>query len=364
MNPKLAVIPLLCLVLVPTAWRSMAQVLVAPFILYAFWLIRLWGARIPVSVLGLAVAGVVIGGIAQFSHVALKPGAFVVAGVSEGDLYRDAKINRDRMRRLVSEGDGRSSVGLYAGVVGDQAAARRVLSASPSLGGVVWGTPRWMTVTLRQHEPFSLAALPRDSAASDLLAEARVPDLLLATSFPALSLSHGHERGTLSFIARLIPVWRDLPEVLLGRSTDLSAYQTKLLDLSRMQARWTSRAHIGAALWLMGTVSLVEALRGSDIDQGELRCALRNFSSALEQFRPEDNPELEGAIRVNMGVALLALARVDPDPLKARLAGVRQFGRVARLRKKGIEVGAIAVHNHRVLSAGRKIKRNRNVRGG
>lgn len=342
----------LCFAFIPPSIKGKAQLLAVPFILFLAARIRIFEVRIPRIVLFVTALGTGIGAIVQFSHVSLASGAFVVSTVSDEDLRQESKIYRDRLRRhVVAEGE--SLVGLYHGVIRDAASAQRVVERNKSLAGVIWGSPRWVSLALRQYEPVALSLFSPDSVAREMLAAASVPDLLLTRSVPFVGMSHGHESGTISFLAQIVSVWRLVPEM-----TSVGAlsgdFEGRLEALSRMQARWTSRSHVALPLWLSGTVHLIRAIESPTLQSGELECALNSFRDGLKLFRTHDNPPLEMAVRNNYAVALLVQARRDGDSPKVVKKALRQFASAMKLRKLNPQMGSVVAQNYIGLMQTRK----------
>jgi hypothetical protein len=336
----------------PLSMKGTLQLLMLPCLLLVAYRVRIFEQCVPRTVVGVAALGAAIGAVFQFSHLTLASGAFVVSTVSDEDLRQQTKIYRDRLRRSLGDG-GESLIGIEQGTIRDSSAARLALEKSSSLAGVIWGTPRWMSVELRQYNPLPLSSFPQQSVAQEALIVRGVPDLLLIRSVPSIGMSHGHERGTIHFLSEVIKAWRLVP-TMTALGTNSGEFEGKLEAVARMQARWTSRAHIALPLWLAGTVHLIRATEGSSIQKGELTCAITQFREALAQFRTHDNPALEMSVRNNYAIALLVQSHYEQDPRKLRKKAFRQLVTAIKLRKNDPKAGAIVAINYLGLTHAQK----------
>lgn len=330
--------------LVPLSTKGTAQLVALPFLLLAACRVRIVGQCVPRTVVIGAALGATIGAVFQFSHVTLASGAFVVSTVSDADLRQQTKIYRDRLRRGLGAG-GESLVGIDHRVIRDSSGARLTLEKSASLAGVIWGSPRWMSVELRQYHPIPLSSFPLKSVAQDMLAVQAIPELLVIRSVPSIGMSHGHEPGTVNFLGEVVKAWRAVP-IMTSLSADSGEFEGELEALARMQARWTSRAHVALPLWLAGTVHLIRATESSSIQMGELMCAIKQLREALAQFRTHDNPALEMSVRNNYAIALLAQAQHDQDPRVLQKKASRQLAIAMKLRKHDSKIGAVVAVNY------------------
>ena len=282
--------------------RSIAQL--ACFVVLLVLVARLSFVGIPVPRavwLGAACAG--LSGFA-LRHVALgiSEHAFVVAQLQEDTLGAEAKIVRDRMRSA-AVGLSFLSVGTLSKKISTRQEAESVLRNERSVDGTVWGSPRWLNVTLRMRPPLSLKDMQGDSYAKKLLGQSNVRDLLVVTSVSGVGISNSRLPATGDFLGRLAEAWEAFPEVLVGPDDDGHA-EMRLRSLAALKAPWTSNAHRALPMWMTGTYHLMRAIRGDTLQLGELGCALRSFEAARAQLRPGDNPELDMAINNNHAVAL------------------------------------------------------------
>jgi len=292
---------------VEPAARPLAQLCMVPVLTLAMWKTAIRGVRVPRGVFVLMLMAVAGGALLRFSTVHLREGAFVVATVSKQELWQETRIYRDRLHRALGT-EGRTLAGLHRGTIESQEAAASVLEKRPGLGGVVWGAPRWMSVTLRQVPALSLREFGIASFARQWSESNRWQDVRIVRSVSSTGLSHGHQDATVHFIADLIPLWSDFARDTLP-GVDSSTLDSRLNSLSRTQARWSSRSHIAFVLWMLGTYHLIRAVEADTLGMGDLVCASREFNDALGQFRQKDNPELYAAIQNNL--AIVGLIEAD-----------------------------------------------------
>jgi hypothetical protein len=329
--------------------RPIAQFVLLPVIVGVAWRVRLFSVRIPTVVLGAACIGALVGAVFRFSNVTLSRGAFLVAKLSDQDLQQETKIYRDKMRRVLGA-DNDALVGLHSKRITTMTEARWLLDRSPQLGGVVWGSMRWMTASLQTYAPLSFSSFGSSSAAQDYLARYALPDLLISRSISSVSLSHGDERASIAFLAGTSKLWRDVPYAV-APGHDRPEFDSMAVGLARMRARWTSHAHLAFPLWLAGTRHLVRALEQPELEFGELRCAIARLKQAIKQCRGRDNPHLEAAARSNYALALLMYADSSPKRERFRKAALRHMRSAARWRKRQVDGALAAAHNIEALGA-------------
>jgi hypothetical protein len=329
---------------IPNASKGYCQLALLPLILFASARFRILGRRIPRLFVFLAAVGAVLGAVAQFWHVNLASGAFLVSSVGEQDLHKDAKIYRDRIRRIVSS-DAESLVGLYPGVIRDYEAAKHLLDRNDSIAGVIWGSSRWMNVALRRYEPFKLSSFSEESVVHKILFDKGIAELILTRSVPLVGLSNGQGRGTVRFIGEIVRAWHSVPKMLVP-GADLSDFERYVGGAARMQVRWTSRSHLALPLWLNGTAHLIKAIEGGVVEHGELRCALSELKEALSLFRTHDNPALEMSVRNTYAVALLVESDASSEMKKLERKALQHLAAAVRLRKYNQEIGAVVALNY------------------
>ena len=305
------------------AARPVAQLLMVPLVSLFLWKTRIQGVRVPRVVFVAAFFSIAVGVVLRFSTVHLRDGAFVVATVSKRELGQETKIYRDRLHRALGAED-RTLAGLYRGEVGSQGAAELVLEKRPALGGVIWGSPRWMTVSFRRVPGLSLGSLDQKSFAKIWLVTNKWDDLRVVRSVPSVGVSHGHQDATVHFIASLLQSWNKFTQ-RSGLVSDDPELELRLSALVRHEARWSSHSHIAYALWLRGSYHLIQAIQGASMSEGDLRCALKDFSDALAQFRQRDNPSLYAAIQNNFGLAMLVQADYSDKPDKIRRHALKRI---------------------------------------
>jgi hypothetical protein len=146
-------------------------------------------------------------------------------------------------------------------------------------------------------------------------------------------------------------LWRDGPQVLLP-GHDRPEFDAMATGISRMQARWTSGAHLAFPLWLAGTRHLVRVLEQPELEFAELRCAVVRLKQAIRQCKGRGNSQLEAAARTNYALALLLYADSSPKRARFRKGAIRQFSAAARVGKK--RSGGAVTASHNLLALGVK----------
>jgi hypothetical protein len=334
--------------------RPIAQLLIVPILMVGLWRASILGVHVPRVVFALAFLGVSIGATLRFSTMHLRDGAFVVATVSKQGLWQETKIYRDRLNRALGS-EGRALAGLHRGTIESQGAAETLLAKRPTLGGVIWGAPRWMSISLRLTPAISLRHLSETSFARRWLESNHLQDFLVIRSVSSVGLSHGHQDATVHFIAHLIPLWNELYRYSVHNTMDPD-FESRLTDLSRTQARWSTRSHIAFALWMLGTYHLIEAIGGDSMSGGDLARAAREFSDALKQFRPRDNLSLYSAILNNFALATLIQSDFSERRDELRHQALKRVKRAQSVAVPGSKSRADIVFNLITLgvSQGRK----------
>ena len=283
------------------------QITFAPLTVLAVSQISICGRYLPLWVSCSALVGTVAGGILTYSHVDLARGAFVVARFEEDALEKETKIFRDRIRKTVGW-DGLTLVGSHYESVKNENEADVLLSSNKKLGGVIWGTPRWLNVSLQQHTSLPLFEGAGSIFASDYALPKKYLQLKIITSIPGTGLSTSSEHPTVEFLGRLAQVWRSYLEALTSPHSD-DSFEILLRSLAGVKGRWTTFSHRALPMWMTGTYHLRRAVVLEADSYGEASCAVRAFTAALSQLRPGDNPELRVAVLNNLSLTYIILSQ-------------------------------------------------------
>jgi hypothetical protein len=277
------------------------QLLCAPLIVLAISQVSLGGRHVPLWVNCTALAGTVLGGILTYSHVDLARGAFVVARFEEDALEKETKIFRDRIRKTVGW-NGLTLVGSHYESVRNHDEALALLSSNRKLGGVIWGTPRWLNVSLQHYSNLPLFEGAGDAFASDYAISKKYRQLKIITSIPGTGLSTSAEHPTVEFLGRLAQVWSQYMDALTSPLSEIR-FEMLTRSLAGVKGRWTAFSHRALPMWMTGTYHLRRAVTNESDSYGETSCAIRAFNAALSQLRPSDNPELKVAVLNNLALA-------------------------------------------------------------
>jgi hypothetical protein len=274
---------------------------------------------------GLATVCVLCGAIVRYSDVGLQEGVFAVAPFTSDTLENKTMIFRDSVRRFAGEGSA-SVIGAISARVSTEEEARGILAQRPQLGGIIWGSERWIHVSSRLSPPVSLRQMPERSYARERLKELGLSDLRLITQAPWLGLSKGLDVRTYEFVGRFA-----LASVMLSQRMKDFAASSELEHLlqraSSIQAAWTSSEHLAAPKIMLGTYYLARAISGRDLEWGDLRCALASYRSARLILKQRGNPALVAAIRNNEAVIQILISNLSADPtmeIRQARAGFKQ----------------------------------------
>jgi hypothetical protein len=335
--------------LVPSANKPMAQVVGAAGLFAVLWRVSLFGVRIPRILFVVATVAVGVGAFIRFSYANLSRGAVVVATLSSRDLEQDKRMYRDRLRRALGNSYD-SLVGIHHGRVDTNRDVEKVLGEFPSVGAVLWGTPRWMTLSFRPAAPISLSDVSTASTGGRLVADGILPNLAIVRALPDVSLSQGQHDASVYFIAKLVLTWSQFAGDSVGPEND-AEFDQRLDKLVRMPTRGAGRAHLAAPMWIRGTYHLIKAIRSPEADKEDLTKAIVSFKFALSELRKGGNPALQAAARNNYAVALLVEFSRDTRRKNLRKAAGKHFTAAVRVGSPGGVGGATAADNLAALQA-------------
>ena len=293
------------------AVRGSVQLGIFPFILILLSALSLRGVRLPRVLVGLSAMGVLCGAIVRYSDVGFEPGAFGIARFESDSLENKTRIFRDNVRRFIGEKPA-SAVGIISSEVLTEADAQRLLRERIQLGGIVWGGERWINISIRPTLPVSLSALPLTSFAHRRMQEIGVSDLQLVSQVPWVGLSKGLDPSTFEYVGTLIRAARNFPEKLREGGASLE-YEQLLLRSVLVRANWTSIEHVAAPKWMLGTLYLMRAISGPELEWGDLLCAESSLRAARLMLRSGGNPALLAAIVNNEAIVRL-MKGADTEP--------------------------------------------------
>lgn len=332
--------------------RSWGQIIT--FAVIVVMLVRMapGGVQVPrLALVGAALAAA-LGATLRLSALDISGRSFIVAQLREDQLQSDAKILRDRMRSAAP-----LELPVHVGTISRQVTqaeeAQAIINSDPSVWGVAWGTPRWTSVSLRVSPPLSTSSLPQGSYARRSLERRGITGQQIIVSVPIVGLSDVKLPATGQFLGRLAQVWPSFPTALRD-GTDADSLELELRALAALKAAWTSNAHRAVPMWMTGTLHLVRAVSGPQVEEAELRCALRAFEAALAQLRPGDNRPLQTAILNNLAVATLFRAGVDLGSKQAQRQARAIFGRVLG---KGKLKRSVTAEDMRIVAANLRASR-------
>lgn len=292
--------------------RSTVQLVIFPVVVLLLSALTLKGLRLPRMIVGIAAIGVLCGAIVRYSDVGLQDGAFAVAPFTSDTLENKTMIFRDNVRRFAGE-RGASFIGAIPARVSTEEEARGMLAERPQLGGIIWGSERWIHVSSRLAPAVSLGQMPERSYARERLRELGLSDLRLITQAPWVGLSKGLDVRTYEFVGRFARASMLLSQRMKDFA-DSSDLEHILQRASSIQAAWTSSEHLAAPKIMLGTYYLARAISGHDVEWGDLRCALASYRSARLILKKRGNPALMAAVRNNEAVIKILISNLSADP--------------------------------------------------
>lgn len=347
-----------------------AQILAFPFVLFFLWKLRILGRRVPKAALIAAMFGALLASGYSYLYVRDEPLSFVVARL-EGDdfearsrqfrLLHQEQLTKIHGPRVIKAQRTHESFRSHT-------EALRFLNRSAHLPAVVWGTDRWITLTLHPERT-------RVPVSGELRSWTSALGLQLVESVPVVGLSMNPEQATAEFISRVLAALLPLTRPGLG-VVGQRRVEDELMFTANQQAPWNSFAHRAYPWWLLGNLQLAHALRDGRVERGELECAIRSYTQARRFIGRGDNPELLAAALNNRAVAQAILGqfakprtsrklvkntlRAAVGTLKERnLYGVSfRAAKIARANLKAVRGGALS----RIRGKGKRI-RDRGQRG-
>lgn len=285
------------------AVRSQAQLALLPLLLLLLSRVRLFGAQIPNALLLAACVIGLTGAVVHQQGTAFEPGTFLVTRFEGDRLGGETKIARDKIRASLGS-EVRVPITDTARTVQSNKEARKILDTRANLAGVVWGSGRWATVTLRESAPISLQALAERSVGARYLKTHQLRDLLIVTSLPSVGVSFVNHPQGIEFLSRLIAVWGSFAEAIV-HTGDTSYLQQQLLLQAASLVAWTSPEPQVFSQWMLGSYYLGQAMIGTDSEPAMFACARETLRHGYRKLRRKEAPLLEAAIINNYVIAQL-----------------------------------------------------------
>ncbi len=230
-------------------------------------------------ILGCVSAGL-LGVFYAYNYQLFANSSFVIATLNDDPFSSETRIFRKVIERESGQSGGVDVLSYYTSIA-DASGAKSLLAEDARTQGVVWGSRRWLNVTLGESgESSSISRFGANWMNEDL------GGLKIIERVPWIGLSFKPVRQTASFLSAF---FHGSPEMLKYAA--------------QMKAPWTSYAHRGAAYLALGNHNLRQALQRDRYNPIELECAAENYRLGLSLVRSQDNHELNSALRNNLGVA-------------------------------------------------------------
>ncbi|RMG40734.1 MAG: hypothetical protein D6719_10125 [Candidatus Dadabacteria bacterium] len=219
--------------------------------------------------------------------------SFVVSRLSDDDLESSSRILRNRIRELTKV-YGKVGISRYYDAIVSVKEANEFFKNNPETPAVVWGSKRWINITVRgvrslRFDEFKLAGI-----------KGKLPFFWINT-VPAVGLSFKPELGTARYLAALFAA---LATPIEGSSLkELALREQNLKAAASLRETWTSFEHRGYALWLLGNQYVVEAFSQNPPEISGLDCGINSYIKAGKYLRVQDNPEFYAAIKNNLAIS-------------------------------------------------------------
>ncbi len=134
--------------------------------------------------------------------------------------------------------------------------------------------------------------------------------------------------------------------------------RSHLLSAASWQGAWANQSHKAFAYLILGNDYLFEAMQSSDLQMGELDCALESFEQGMSFLSGHESPETRAALLNNKGY-LLALKGVLLSQNKELKRAKAHFKAASRLK---IYPDALASEQVSASIASKNLKRLKKIR--
>jgi len=289
---------------------SEIQLLAFPVLLIIIWRSSLFGIKVPIAPLCVALASALVAGFVSHSFF-LEDHNLLVSRLANDDLEIDTRILRERINSdlgLVKEIPQSRLAKRYFDSVQSHEEALALIKKSKTDSAVLWGDNRWLNISFPTHDPKTLSEL---GFTFDF---AGLNQLQLITSVPMIGMSYQPRLDTARFLA-----------LLISGSFEQSA-RGVLRDAAQMPGIWSNNAHRAYAWWLLGNRYLSEQLPKipGKLESAGLDCAEEAFRQGLNLINQGANSELQAALFNNLGIVLL-IKSVLQDRFDLRKEGLDNF---------------------------------------
>lgn len=320
--------------------RSSAQYfLVIPFLL-TYLALPLLRSQVPASLIGggalLALA------LSQLNFDSSDSVSVRMAVWERDELEADTRVFREQLNSYLAHIGDYEVQRLYMQINSSEA-AQAYLADHPNVQGLIWGDQEWQNVYFQYAAPLTIGSI----AVAPLSAGKAM--LKIVQSVPAIGLSIEPRQATQHFLSFITAA-------KLGSAS--SDEEDLLRNAGALATRWSSYAHRAWPWWRLGNLYLQRALKGEQVELGELDCAKRAYAFAASMLQPNDNPELRAAIFNNYAVTLLVTPK-SKQKRKHRLKSKQHFSKAIATRLEvdrfGVAATAarrVARYNLRILMSG------------
>lgn len=333
--------------------HTVAQAVIFPLVILLFARFEIGGRKIHPLVIVLGSTISVLGVAYAFtSPTHLGNNGILIARFEGDEMQNLTRIFRELVNTQTTR-EGNVFAHSYYESIGSYKEAREFLAEHPKLSLVTWGNRRWINIIFKDERDSQL----RDfGLTSDFAA---MGSLKIVNSVPLVGLSFQPQRDTARFVA----------EIALGSSVVNPRGSQQDRELALYHAlgtagTWTSFAHRGFAGLKLGNLLLEQAIKNDSISRMTLNCAISAYQKGLSFLRPKDDPELNAALRNNLGVAIYIRSIFDGS-IKQRSIGVQLIRKAVKLAKVKNRLGilpqasSVAKDNLALVNGRRILMRNK-----
>lgn len=287
------------------------QLVSLPLIALLLARISIGGQKIPrlVLLIGFSAAALTAG--SGYSTRLVDSESVLVARFTDDTLGTKSRIFRESLKRLM-RGISTGRAQRYYNSFRSHEEVVKKFSGKENIHAVIWGNERWLNVSFPNASAFEVEKLLAEQVKS-------LTGFQLVSSVPIFGVARRPESETLRFLSDFFVGF--LPTTVRGEvDGDRPALDEVVLTDSLLRsAPWSSYAHRAMPAWLLGNRYLEEAIGSSNYQPQSMKCAQEIYRRGFSFLRPGDNPELQGALLNNLGVALIVQAHFEgfgPDQRK------------------------------------------------
>jgi len=291
------------------------QIIALPLVWILLWRLRVAGVLIPRVVLLISVIGAILSLGYSRLHVPDEQWAIVVSHFQADEFEIKTRQFRERLEHEIGRAAPHFGVRVERSSlsISSHREALRFLNSAEHLPAVIWGTSRWVNVSMH---PERTASLNREALEPWI----SIVGLEIVPSVPIIGMSKEPESDTARFLVTALGGLFSGSLKAHEHSDSVRSWtESTLLGAATQQSPWTTFAHRAFPWFVIGNRHFAQALKGGTYQAGEMACAIEAYTNVRRSLRAGDNPELLAAALNNRAVAHAIVQLVERRPELKRL---------------------------------------------